>query len=86
MSGMFKNCNKLSYINLLKLEIAQNILISDIFFNINENISYCINNEEKANIIINEFDKIENSNNICTVLFYTKWKINHIFLNLYYVI
>ena len=68
MSGMFKNCNNLNYINFLNLEINHNISISDIVYNINKNIIYCINDVIKAYIIKNEFDKIENANNNCTIL------------------
>ena len=68
MNGMFKNCDKLNFINFLSFEIYQNLSVIDLFYNINDNIAYCINNEHKAYIIKNEFDKIENSKNNCTIL------------------
>ena len=68
MSGMFKGCTNIKYVNLLKLEVAKNISISDILYGINDNILYCIYDESKALTIKEEFDKKENSTNNCTLI------------------
>ena len=65
---MFKNCRNLNYVNLLKLDIFGNLTISNITYGTNDNIIYCINDESKAIIIAEEFKKLENAKNNCTLL------------------
>ena len=68
MPGMFKNCKNLNYVNLLNIEIYQNIQIFNFTYGTSNNIIYCMNDESKAMIIKEEFDKLENSTNNCTIL------------------
>ena len=67
MSKMFKENINLNYLNLIKLEIFHSINILNILSGVN-NIIYCIHDESKAIIIKEEFVKIENATNNCTLI------------------
>ena len=65
MISMLEGCSNLTYINLFNFEENSNLNYTNIFLDINDNLVYCINNEENAGNIISELKVIMCVSNDC---------------------
>ena len=65
MKKMFNGCEKLMILDLGNLDFSKVISYLNIFSNMNEELSYCINESKNNKIIVNLLKKYSNSNCSC---------------------
>ena len=72
MNKMFYNCHSLLSLNLLSFETKNLQIYNEIFLNLNESLFYCIDDNNKLDTQINNYNKV-NCSDLCSLISNSKY-------------